>query len=58
MSVSIYSYRGEVTVGLMVDAALVPDPDEVVAQYERELRALGRRHGRSRTAATRSSAAA
>ena len=26
MSVSIFSYRGEVTVGLMVDAALVPDP--------------------------------
>jgi WS/DGAT/MGAT family acyltransferase len=58
MSVSIYSYRGEVTVGLMVDAALVPDPDEVVAQYERELRALGRRQGRRRPAAARSSAAA
>ena len=42
MSVSIFSYRGEVTVGLMVDAALVPDPDEVVTQFESELRALGR----------------
>lgn len=42
MSVSIFSYRGEVTVGLMVDAALVPDPDEVVRQLERELVALGR----------------
>jgi diacylglycerol O-acyltransferase / wax synthase len=40
MSVSVFSYRGEVTVGLMVDAALIPDPDEVVAQLERELDAL------------------
>ena len=42
MSVSIYSYRGEVTVGLMVDAALVPDPDEIVTEVERELEVLGR----------------
>jgi diacylglycerol O-acyltransferase len=41
MSVSIFSYRGEVTVGLMVDATLVPDPDEIVTQLERELYALG-----------------
>jgi diacylglycerol O-acyltransferase len=40
MSVSIYSYRGEVTVGLMVDAALVPDPDQIVVALERELDAL------------------
>ena len=40
MSVSIFSYRGEVTVGLMVDATLIPDPDHVVAQLERELEAL------------------
>lgn len=37
MSVSIFSYRGEVTVGLMVDAALVPDPDRIVASLEHEL---------------------
>jgi diacylglycerol O-acyltransferase / wax synthase len=42
MSVSIFSYRGEVTVGLMVDAALVPDPGTIVTQLERELRQLGR----------------
>jgi diacylglycerol O-acyltransferase len=42
MSVSIFSYRGEVTVGLMVDAALVPDPEEIVTQLERELYALGK----------------
>ena len=56
MSVSIFSYRGEVTVGLMVDAALVPDPGEVVVQFERELRALGRlgpHRARRATGATR-----
>jgi diacylglycerol O-acyltransferase len=42
MSVSIFSYHGEVTVGLMVDAALIPDPDQIVKQLERELKALGR----------------
>jgi len=42
MSVSIFSYRGEVTVGLMVDAALIPDPEQIVTQLERELKALGR----------------
>jgi hypothetical protein len=42
MSVSIFSYRGEVTVGLMVDARLIPDPDQIVGQLRRELTALGR----------------
>jgi WS/DGAT/MGAT family acyltransferase len=42
MSVSIFSYRGEVTVGLMVDAKLIPDPDEIVKQLDLEVRALGR----------------
>jgi WS/DGAT/MGAT family acyltransferase len=41
MSVSIFSYRGEVTVGLMVDAALVPDPETIVTGLEEELRQLG-----------------
>jgi WS/DGAT/MGAT family acyltransferase len=41
LSVSVFSYRGEVTVGLMVDAALVPDPGPIVTQLERELRQLG-----------------
>ena len=35
MSVSIFSYNGEVTVGLMVDAELIPDPDQAVAQLKR-----------------------
>jgi WS/DGAT/MGAT family acyltransferase len=42
MSVSIFSYRGEVTVGLMVDAALVPDPGTIVKRIEQEVRAIGR----------------
>ena len=40
--VSTFSYRGEVTVGLMVDAKLIPDPDQIVGQLQRELTALGR----------------
>jgi hypothetical protein len=40
MSVSIFSYRGAVTVGLMVDAALIPDPETITEQLEVELRAL------------------
>jgi diacylglycerol O-acyltransferase / wax synthase len=40
MSVSIFSYRGEVTVGLMVDAGLVPDPGAIIVQFEKELRAM------------------
>jgi WS/DGAT/MGAT family acyltransferase len=42
MSVAIFSYRGEVTVGLMVDAKLVPDPQEITLQLEAELDALSR----------------
>jgi len=48
MSVSIFSYRGEVTVGLMAGGALIPDPDHVVAQLEFELETLAHlRPGRS-----------
>jgi WS/DGAT/MGAT family acyltransferase len=42
MSVSIFSYRGEVTIGLLVDAGLVPDPQRIVRHTEQELAALGR----------------
>ncbi|MGZ4179828.1 MAG: wax ester/triacylglycerol synthase family O-acyltransferase [Solirubrobacteraceae bacterium] len=48
MSVSIFSYRGEVTVGLMADAALIPDPDRIVTRLEDELKALSRLSRRSR----------
>ena len=37
MSISIFSYCGEITIGLMVDAGLVSDPGAIVDQLEREL---------------------
>lgn len=42
MSVSIFSYRGEVTIGLLVHAELVPDPESIVARLPRELTAMAR----------------
>jgi len=40
MTVSIFSYAGEVTVGFMVDAALLGDPELLARSYERELARL------------------
>jgi diacylglycerol O-acyltransferase / wax synthase len=40
MSVSILSYNGGVTVGVMTDAGLVPDPETMVEGFQRELEAL------------------
>ena len=40
MSVSIFSYAGDVSVGFLVDAGLVPDPDVLVAHLREELAAL------------------
>jgi diacylglycerol O-acyltransferase / wax synthase len=37
MSVSIFSYDGEVTVGVMSDRGLVPDPGEIVAAFGEEV---------------------
>jgi WS/DGAT/MGAT family acyltransferase len=42
MSVSIFSYAGRVTVGVMADAGLVPDPDALVDGFQAELEALAR----------------
>ncbi|MGH2985054.1 MAG: WS/DGAT domain-containing protein, partial [Solirubrobacterales bacterium] len=42
MSVAIFSYAGEVTVGLMVDAGLVPDPEAIVSAFEREIALFAR----------------
>ncbi|HUO71842.1 MAG TPA: wax ester/triacylglycerol synthase family O-acyltransferase [Solirubrobacteraceae bacterium] len=54
MSVSIFSYRGEVTVGLMTDAALIPDPAHITDSLEREVQSLSRPgHARRRTPARR-----
>jgi diacylglycerol O-acyltransferase / wax synthase len=38
MTVSIFSYRGEVTVGFMADTALIPDPTPLARAYEDALR--------------------
>jgi WS/DGAT/MGAT family acyltransferase len=40
MSVSIFSYNGEVTVGVMADAGLVPDPETMIEGFQSELDAL------------------
>ena len=40
MSISIISYAGEVTVGVMSDAACVPDPGTIVAGFSRHLELL------------------
>jgi hypothetical protein len=42
MSVSIFSYDGGVTVGVMADAGLVPDPETMVDRFRTELRTLSR----------------
>jgi diacylglycerol O-acyltransferase len=42
MSVSIFSYNGEVTVGLLVHHQLVPDPQPIVVRLQRELAAMAR----------------
>jgi diacylglycerol O-acyltransferase / wax synthase len=55
MGINIFSYNGGVTVGLQVDAGLIPDPETIITDYEREvetLRKLARRH-RNQTAARR-----
>jgi WS/DGAT/MGAT family acyltransferase len=40
MSVSIFSYAGSVTVGVMTDAGLIPDPGRIVDAFAGELDAL------------------
>ena len=42
MSVSIFSYDGKITVGLLVHTTLVPDPGAIVERLQREVTALGR----------------
>jgi WS/DGAT/MGAT family acyltransferase len=50
MTVSIFSYMGEVTVGFMTDTGLVADPQPLVDAFDAELKALcrGTRTRRSR----------
>ncbi|MBN1208404.1 MAG: wax ester/triacylglycerol synthase family O-acyltransferase [Myxococcaceae bacterium] len=40
LGVSIFSYAGQVTVGVSVDAGLVPDPHRLVSTFQDELKAL------------------
>jgi hypothetical protein len=40
MTVSIFSYAGEVTTGFMADTALIPNPEPLARAYERELATL------------------
>jgi diacylglycerol O-acyltransferase len=42
MSVTIFSYNGEIAVSLATDAGLIPDPERIVAGVERELAELQR----------------
>jgi len=41
VGVSILSYAGEVRIGVRADAAVMPDPADLVARFGKELRALG-----------------
>jgi WS/DGAT/MGAT family acyltransferase len=51
MTVSIFSYDGEVTVGFMTDIGMVPDPQPLVDAFDRELRSLCRGTRRTRARA-------
>lgn len=39
-TVTIFSYAGQITIGVMADAGLVPDPEAIVSAFEREVEAL------------------
>ena len=47
MSVAIFSYAGEVTLGVMSDARLVPDPERIIEAFEPELDSLVREAARA-----------
>jgi diacylglycerol O-acyltransferase / wax synthase len=49
MGISIFSYAGGVTVGFQVDPGLIPDPETIIVDYEREVAALRRLIRRPRT---------
>jgi hypothetical protein len=55
MGIDMMSYNGGVVVSLQVDAGLIPDPETIIADYQREvdtLRKLAHRR-RPKTAARR-----
>jgi diacylglycerol O-acyltransferase len=51
MSLTIFSYNGEIRVGLGVDAGLIPDPERILAGMEDELAELQRPASRATTTA-------
>jgi len=40
LGISILSYAGGVMLGVATDEGLVPDPERIVAEFEKELRAF------------------
>jgi hypothetical protein len=40
MGISIASYAGQVRVGVATDQSLVPDPEEIVAEFHRDFEAM------------------
>ena len=58
LSVSIFSYRGHVTVGVMSDATLVPDPDKIAAETEHQLEQLEKRSAPQRRSRSQSTGTA
>jgi hypothetical protein len=57
LGISIFSYAGSVTIGVMADAGLVPDPNALVAEVDAELAAVREAVTRQPTAGDRPSAA-
>jgi len=58
MGVSILSYRGSVTLTVIADAGLVPDPHRITQAFNREVAAMIRQTGRRRLAAPHAAAPA
>jgi hypothetical protein len=40
MGISILSYRGSATLGVIADAHLVPDPEAITQEFAREFKAM------------------
>ena len=57
LGVSIFSYAGEVTVGVSADAGLVPDPHRLLTAFRDELAALAAYAGGSPSVSTESTSA-
>jgi diacylglycerol O-acyltransferase len=49
LGISIFSYAGDVTIGIMVDDALVPEPEHVVANISSAFEAIESAVGRQRS---------